>query len=72
VSILSWVRQKNENVCVKIYTNGQKFNVDKVGRQFDSIDDLILHYKEYPLKTAKGNDIHLDQVKCNYIATHNL
>ena len=61
------IRLKSETVCVKIYANGQKFNVDEAGRQFDSIDELILHYKKYPLKTAKGNDIHLDQVKYNCI-----
>ena len=56
------IRLRDEIVCVKIYANGEKFDIG-AGEQFNSIDELILHYKEHPLKTDKGVDIHLDQVK---------
>ena len=55
------IRLKDEIICVKIYANGEKFDVGG-GGQFDSINDLISHYKKYPLKTDNGVDIHLDQV----------
>ena len=58
------IRLKDKIVCIKIHANGEKFDVGAGGRQFDSINDLILHYKKYPLTIDKGVDIHLDQVKC--------
>ena len=58
-----FIRLKDENICVKIYANGEKFDVGAGGRQFNSINDLISYYKKYPLKTNKGVEIHLDQVK---------
>ena len=58
---------QDEIVRVKIYGNGEKFDVVKNGKQFSSIDDLISHYKKYPLKTDKGTVITLDQVEHIYI-----
>ena len=55
------VRLKDEIACVKIYSNGEKYHIE-VGKKFNSIGDLILHYKEHPVKTVEGTDIHLDQV----------
>lgn len=63
-------RVNNEIVCVKIYANGEKYDIG-AGEQFNSISDLILYYKNCPLKTDKGVDIHLDQVKCSYIIIAN-
>ena len=63
-------RLKDEEVvCIKIYANGEKFDVGGGSKQFGSIDDLILHYKKYPLKTNKGDDIHLNQVNYSCIAS---
>ena len=61
----SLFRLKDEILCVKIYANGEKFDIGG-GKQFKSISDLILHYKKYPLKTIKGIDIYLDQVNYSY------
>ena len=58
---------QDEIVRVKIYGNGEKFDVVKNGKQFSSIDDLISHYKKHPLKTDKGTVITLDQVEHIYI-----
>ena len=55
------IRLNDETVCVKIYANGEKFDIG-AGEQFNSVNELILHYKEHPLKTDKGVDIHLDEV----------
>ena len=66
--ILYDFRLKDEIICVKIYANGEKFDIG-AGEQFSSINELILHYKKYPLKTDKGVEIHLDQVKYFIIAT---
>ena len=59
-------RLKDEILCVKIYANGEKFDIG-AGKQFQTISDLILHYKKYPLKTNEGVDIHLDQVIHSHI-----
>jgi len=56
-------RLKDKIVRVKIYGNGEKFDVVEDGKQFNSIDDLISQYKKYPLKTVKGDVITLDQVE---------
>ena len=56
------VRLKDEIVCVKIFANGGKYDVGAGSKQFNSINDLIAHYRKHPLKTVEGNDIHLDQV----------
>ena len=56
------VRLKDEVVCVKIFANGEKYDVGVGSKQFNSIGDLIAHYKKHPLKTVEGTDIHLDQV----------
>ena len=61
-------RLKDKIVRVKIYGIGEKFDVVKDGKQFNSIDDLISHYKKYPLRTDKGDVITLDQVE--YIYPH--
>ena len=63
------VRLKDEVVCVKIFANGEKYDVGVGSKQFKSIGDLIAHYKKHPLKTVEGTDIHLDQVG---IAAHSL
>ena len=61
--VLSCYRHNNEILSAEVYANGAKFYVGAGGKQFNTINDLILHYKNYPLKTDKGVDILLDQVK---------
>ena len=54
-------RHNNEIGSVDICTSGNKFYVDPSGEHFNTINDLILHYKNHPLTTDKGV-YNLDQV----------
>ena len=38
------------------------------GKQFDNVEDLIEHYKEYPFEIADGRLVHLLQVNSCIIA----
>ena len=58
---LYYVRLEDKIVCIKIYSNGEMYHIG-AGKKFNSIGDLIVHYKEHPIKTVEGTDIHLDQV----------
>ena len=62
-SYYSLFRLKDEMISTKIYADGKKFDVG-AGKQFKSIDDLILH-KKYPVKTITGVAMDLDQFNHN-------
>ena len=46
---------------MKIFSKGKKFDLGG-GNQFDSIEDLIDHYKKYPFSVKEGAIIKIDQV----------
>ena len=46
---------------IKIHNKGSKYDVGG-GTSFDSLRDLIEHYKKCPLVEVTGNVVHLKQV----------
>jgi len=48
-------------VSVRIHSRGKQFDLGG-GSQFDSIENLIEHYKEHPFEIANGRLVHLLQV----------
>lgn len=46
---------------IKIHNKGNKYDVGG-GTSFDSLEELIEHYKKCPLVEVSGNVVHLKQV----------
>ena len=55
------LRVKDEIVTVKIFGKGKKFDLG-LGKQFDSVEDLIEFYKMYPFSVHEGAQVRLQQV----------
>ena len=46
---------------MKIHSKGKKFDLG-VGNQFDSVEDLIEHYRKYPFSVGGGALVRLHEV----------